>query len=147
MTKSAWKTKRAVWLCLLSAAVLVPIAPFTSAEFAAANGSQQAKPLPKGKLSGTVLGPNGKPASKARVLAQTSDGRYPRTAQTDAQGHFVLTCPAGMIDVRAQFQGNWSEWMRNLRVRAGQTVSISLQIIEQPPPAADKTGAPSRPPR
>jgi len=147
MTNSARKTKRAVWLCLIPAAALVAIAPAPAAELAAASGSQQAKPLPKGKLSGTVLGPDGKPAVKARVLAQTSDGRYPRTAQTDAQGHFVLTCPAGMIDVRAQFQGNWSEWMRNVRVRTGQTVSISLQIIEQPSPPADKTGAPSKPPR
>lgn len=106
----------------------------------------QHKPVPSGKLAGIVLGPDGKPAAKARVMAQTSDGRSPRTAQTDAQGHFQMKCPEGPVDVRARAGENWSDWVRNVRIRANETTTITVHVSDQPAHQAEKTSAPPQQP-
>jgi hypothetical protein len=147
MTRSAKNSKLLLLPGVALAAAALLFLPLPAAAPFARNPTPQHKPLPSGKLSGTVLGPDGKPAAKARVMAQTSDGRFPRTTKTDAQGHFQLTCPAGLVDVRARAGENWSEWMRNVRVRAGETASITIHIPGQPVRGTEKKDAPSQPPR
>jgi carboxypeptidase family protein len=100
-----------------------------------------------GKLAGQVLGEDGKPAAKARVYCQSSDGRSPRATKTDAQGHFQLTCPSGPVDVRAHAGENWSEWTRNVRIRTGEVTSITIHITapsESGQAKKDKPGTPQK---
>jgi len=99
-------------------------------------------PGPTGKLTGQVLGEDGKPAAKARVYCQSSDGRSPHTTKTDAQGHFQLTCLAGPVDVRAHAGENWSEWTRNVRIRTGETTSITIHIAASPDSGQEKKDNP-----
>lgn len=129
------------------AAVLLALLLIPSAGLYGRGTAQRHKSVPSGKLTGTVLGLDGKPAAKARVMAQTSDGRSPRTARTDAEGHFQLTCPTGPVDVRARAGENWSEWVRNVRVRTDETTSITIQITAQPAPQTQKTGSSPQLPR
>ncbi len=89
-----------------------------------------------GSLSGTVFGPEGKAVPGARVILQLSDGTHPHTAQTDAKGHFRF--PAlrqGNYDLRAQGQGNWSDWEHNVLVRAGKETRVTLRLLLKEPPA------------
>ena len=136
ITEVAMESKLRVWLGLVGVAALLLIGSVEGRGL-----SPQRKPAPSGKLSGTVLGPDGKPAAKARVMAQTSDGRAPRTTLTDAQGRFQLKCPEGPVDVRARAGDNWSDWVRNVRIRANDTTSITVHISDQPPHDDEKSGA------
>jgi len=102
-------------------------------------------PGPTGKLAGQVLGEDGKPAAKARVYCQSSDGRSPHATKTDENGHFQLTCPAGPVDVRARAGENWSEWTRNVRVRTGETTTITIHIAASPVSGQEKKDKPSPP--
>ena len=64
------------------------------------------RPRPTGKLSGVVLGPNGRPVARARVLLQGADGSHPRAAQTDAAGRFRFSAlRQDNYDVRARAEG------------------------------------------
>jgi carboxypeptidase family protein len=91
---------------------------------------------PTGKLAGQVIGVDGKPAPKASVYCQSSDGRSPRATKTDEQGRYRLTCPSGPVDARATFGESSSAWVRNVRVRTGETTSLNLHI--EATPASDK---------
>ena len=147
MTKAQRDTHLHAWPGLrLAAAGLLFILLVPARAVHGRDPAGQHKSLPTGKLEGTVLGLDGKPAVKARVIAQSSDGRNPRSAKTDGQGHFQLTCTAGPVDVRARAGENWSDWMHNIRVRANETTSVTIQIKQQPDSGAGKSGA-SSPPR
>jgi len=87
---------------------------------------------PTGRLAGQVLAADGKPAAKASVYCQSSDGRSPRATKTDEQGQYRLTCPSGPVDVRATFGELSSAWVRNVRVRTGETTSLNLHIEASP---------------
>ena len=106
---------------------------------------RQTSPGPTGKLAGQVLGEDGKPAAKAHVYCQSSDGRTPRATKTDAQGHFRLTCPAGPVDVRASAGDSSSAWIRNVRIRTGETTTITIHIEASPDSAEEKKDKPSTP--
>jgi len=102
-------------------------------------------PGPTGKLTGQVLDANGKPAAQATVYCQSSDGRQPRATKTDAQGRFRLTCPSGPVDVRATAGEKSSEWTRDVRVRTGETTSITIHIAASPGSEQEKKDKPSPP--
>ena len=82
----------------------------------------------RGTLGGQVLGTDGKAISGARVLLQTSDGKAPRSTETNAQGRFWFPMlPAGLYDARAYSQGSISEWRQNVLV-VGRQTSITLHL-------------------
>jgi hypothetical protein len=95
-------------------------------------------PGPRGKLAGQVLDEDGKPAAKASVYCQSSDGRSPRATKTDDHGHFKLTCPSGPVDVRATAGELSSEWIRNVRVRTGETTPLTVHIRASPDSKQEK---------
>ena len=142
---------------LVEAVLLVILFSVVAAYFhrheirALAQGRRQ-HAVPTGSISGTVTGPDGKPASGARVMAQTSDGRSPRTARTDAKGHFrVRGLREGPYDLRARANETWSDWTRDVRVRANEDSSVKLRIASPDsatPPAKkpnDKPGPDAAP--
>jgi hypothetical protein len=87
-----------------------------------------------GRLAGKVSGPNDAPVAGARVTVETADGRHPHATSTDAQGHFSFPdILAGTYEARAYWDGAWSEWQRNLIVRAGKTTEIRLRISAKKP--------------
>jgi hypothetical protein len=110
---------------------------------------------PTGALSGTVLGPDGKPVEGARVMAQTSDGRAPRTARTDANGRFHFRgLRVAPYDLRARANGRWSDWTRDVPVRANEEATVKLRIpaakaapARTPPPDKSPQKAPALPPQ
>ncbi len=102
---------------------------------------------PTGVLHGRVLWPDGKPVEGARVMVQSSDGRWPRALSTDAEGRFRLTRTIGPYDLRARANGRWSKWTRNVRVKAGEETGVTLRIpAAPPPPGATPEGGKSKPP-
>jgi hypothetical protein len=108
---------------------------------------------PRGVLSGTVLGPTGKAVSAARVFLQVSDGSHPHTTKTDARGHFRFSeLRQGNYDVRAQAEGQWSDWEHNVLVRSGRETRVTLRLLLKQPPAESPRApaakpAPAKPPR
>jgi hypothetical protein len=81
-------------------------------------------------LAGTVLGPDDRPVSHASVSYQSSSGTAPHAVYTDSKGHFTITkLKADNYDVRASGRGVFSEWEKNVRLRAGETKSVTLRLI------------------
>jgi 3-mercaptopyruvate sulfurtransferase SseA len=88
-------------------------------------------------LSGTVFRADGTLADGGRVTIETSDGRVPRATAVDRSGHFIFTrLQAGIYNVRAYYNGQWSEWQRNVIVRHGKVTDITLRVapvaVEKP---------------
>jgi hypothetical protein len=95
-----------------------------------------------GKIEGTVLDQAGQPVAGAQVLlVGTSLG-----AVSDARGYyFINNVPAGVHTLRAQFIGLQPAESRNVRVLAGQTMTVAFNltaavqiggitvVVEQPP--------------
>jgi uncharacterized protein YfaS (alpha-2-macroglobulin family) len=89
----------------------------------------------RGTLSGIVSAPDGKPQAKARVFLQSSNGRAPHTALTDADGHYTFkNLRPGMYELKAQANGNWSELQRNINVHANQEATMDLKLVPPAPP-------------
>jgi hypothetical protein len=84
-----------------------------------------------GTLSGVVLGPDDKPVPHAAVTYQSAAGIAPHAVHTDAHGHFTITKLRSndIYDLRASGQGVFSEWEKNVTVRAGQTKTVTLRLI------------------
>ncbi len=109
-------------------------------------------PRPSGSLTGIVLRAGGKGVAGARVILQVADGSHPHTTQSDAKGHFRFpTLRQGNYDLRAQAQGQWSEWEHNVLVRSGRETRVTLRLplkqrLADPPrvPGAKPTKAPPR---
>jgi hypothetical protein len=81
-------------------------------------------------LSGVVIGPDDKPVSHASVSYQSSAGTAPHAVYTDARGHFSISkLRADDYHLRASSKGVFSEWEKNVALRAGQTKSITLRLI------------------
>ena len=110
---------------------------------------------PTGSLSGTVVGPDGNPVAGARVMAQTSDGRAPRTTTTDASGHFRFHgLRVAPYDLRARANKTWSDWRRDVPVRANEEATVKLRIppakaapVKTPAPEKPRQGPPTKPPQ
>jgi len=89
-----------------------------------------------GTLAGTVLDSKGSPVAGASVTIQTSDGRLPHATTTNAQGRFYFPqLIHGLYDVRAYYNGLWSDWKRNTAVKTGKQTSVTLRLA----PPADQT--------
>ena len=86
-------------------------------------------------IDGTVTEADGTPVAGAKVIIQTSDGKTPRGAKTDANGHFVFrSLRHGFYDIRASREKRSSEWVRNLVVRSGTIVTVTLVLPEKNEP-------------
>jgi len=83
-------------------------------------------------VDGVVTEADGTPVAGAKVVLQTSDGKSPRGARTDAKGRFVFrSLRHGFYDVRASRQKRSSEWVRNLVVRSNTKVTVTLVLPEK----------------
>ena len=82
-------------------------------------------------LTGVVLGPDDRPVPHAAVTYQSSGGNAPHAVHTDSHGRFTITKLRGGddYDLRASGNGVFSEWQKNIPLRAGQTRSVTLQLI------------------
>ncbi|HEY2824117.1 MAG TPA: carboxypeptidase regulatory-like domain-containing protein, partial [Gemmatimonadales bacterium] len=78
-----------------------------------------------GKIEGTVTDPNGQPVIGAQVsLVGTSLG-----AVTGEKGYyFINNAPAGVYSLRATFIGLQPTEVRNVRVLAGQTLTVPFKL-------------------
>jgi hypothetical protein len=82
-----------------------------------------------GTLTGVVLDPQGKPEAGASVTVQSSDGKDPHAARTDARGHFQFTrFERGQYDLRAFANGRSSDWLQRILVRSGKTTDVTLRL-------------------
>jgi hypothetical protein len=87
-----------------------------------------------GTVGGQVLGTDGKAVSGARVTLQASDGRLPKTTETNGQGHFWFPSLAtGLYDVRAYSKGRLSDWRRNVWVERGKQSNVTLRLRSKKP--------------
>jgi hypothetical protein len=81
-----------------------------------------------GKIEGTVKDSSGAPIAGAQVLITGSAF----TATTDAQGYyFINNVPAGVLTVRAQYIGFAPAERRNVRVFAGQTMTVDITLVQR----------------
>lgn len=83
-------------------------------------------------LSGIVLGQNGKPVEHAAVVCQSSGGSSPRVIYTDANGRFTITgLRQDNYDLRASANGFYSDWIRNIVARTGQTKEVTVRLVNK----------------
>lgn len=81
-------------------------------------------------ITGTVLGADGKPVASAGVSCETSSGMKPRAVHTDAKGRFFITgLKQESYDLRASWNGAYSDWERNIPMRKGQTKNVTLILL------------------
>jgi uncharacterized membrane protein len=81
-------------------------------------------------LRGIVLGADGKPVPAAGVSCESSGGIRPRVVHTDAQGRFAITgLRNDNYDLRASANGAYSDWEKNISVKAGQTKEVTLRLL------------------
>src|SRR5271157_3121682 len=88
--------------------------------------------LPKAgtALTGTVLGLDGKPVAAAVVSCESAGGLPAHIVHTNAKGKFViLGLKQDSYDLRASSNGSYSSWQRNIPLRKGQTIDITLRLI------------------
>jgi hypothetical protein len=98
----------------------------------AALSSVSAMPQHKGSstLSGVVLGPDDKPVAHASVSYQSSGGNGAHVVRTNSQGRFSITkLRADNYDLRASGKGVFSEWEKNVNLRAGATKELTLHLV------------------
>src|SRR5437899_10809275 len=120
--------------------ILVATAVWLAASLWPGTAGAAPPPRPSGSLTGIVLSAGGKGVAGARVILQVADGSHPHTTQSDAKGH--LRFPAlrqRNYDLRAQAQGQRSEWEHNLLVRSARETRVTLplppnQRLSAPPP-------------
>ncbi|MBI4503180.1 MAG: TonB-dependent receptor [Gemmatimonadetes bacterium] len=78
-----------------------------------------------GKMEGTVTDPAGQPVNGAQIMVMgTSFGTV-----TDAKGYyFINNVPVGTYNVRAQYIGMQPAEIQNVRVLAGQTMTVKFSL-------------------
>ena len=113
---------------LIFAALLLPL---FLANVAPAQDDDKPKPKKIGTaFTGTVLDAKGKPVAAAAVDCQSSAGIKPRIVHTDSKGHFRVTgLKQDWYDLRASSNGAYSDWEKNIPLRAGQTRDITLRLL------------------
>jgi len=98
----------------------------------AAAGAVSGAPQHKGSstLNGMVVGPDDKPVAHASVSYQSSGGSAPHVVRTDSTGHFTISkLKADDYDLRASGKGVFSEWEKNVPLRAGETKNLTLHLV------------------
>jgi hypothetical protein len=105
------------------------------------------KGAPTGVITGTVLGPDDKPAPRAAITYQSSSGTAPHAVHADAHGRFTITkLHSDIYDLRASANGVFSEWQKNFQVQSGHTSEIILRLIyakQMPKPAPASVSRPA----
>jgi len=82
-----------------------------------------------GVLTGTVIGPDDKPVAHAVITYQSSGGNAPHAVHADAKGRFTISkLRSDSYEIRASGKGVFSEWVKNVFVRSGQTKSVTLRL-------------------
>jgi Carboxypeptidase regulatory-like domain len=82
-----------------------------------------------GTIEGIVIDLQGKKVPGATVTIQTSDGQHPHVARADAQGHLQFTrFETGQYDLRAYFQGQYSDWDKRVFIHSKKPTPIVLRI-------------------
>jgi hypothetical protein len=108
--------------------VYVSVFLFTLAAVRGASAAPQSKG--SSTLSGVVLGPDDKPVAHASVSYQSSAGVAPHAVHTDSHGRFwIPKLRADNYDLRASGKGVFSEWEKNITLRAGQTKDLTLHLV------------------
>jgi len=78
-----------------------------------------------GKIEGTIKDKSGAPIAGAQVLIVGAAYH----AVSDEKGYFFLNnVPAGVVTVRAQYIGYAPAEVRNVRVFAGQTMTVNPEL-------------------
>jgi len=81
-------------------------------------------------IKGMVLGADGKPVAAAAVTCQSSAGIRPRVVHTDSKGHYIITgLKQDAYDLRADANGAYSDWEKNIPLRKGQTKEVTLRLL------------------
>jgi hypothetical protein len=81
-----------------------------------------------GKIEGTVRDQSGAPINGAQVFVVGSAF----VATTNEQGYyFINNVPAGVMSVRAQYVGYQPAEVRNVRVFAGQTMTVDVSLEQR----------------
>jgi outer membrane receptor for ferrienterochelin and colicin len=81
-----------------------------------------------GKIEGTVKDQSGAPIAGAQVLITGSAF----SATSNPQGYyFINNVPAGVVTVRAQYIGYAPAEVRNVRVYAGQTMTVDIPMEQR----------------
>jgi hypothetical protein len=81
-------------------------------------------------ITGMVLGSDGKPVANAGVTCETSSGMKPRAVHTDAKGRFFITgLKQDSYDLRAAWNGAYSDWEKNIPMRKDQTKNVTLILL------------------
>jgi hypothetical protein len=97
-------------------------------------------------LTGVVLGIDGRPVAKASVSCQTAGGLAPHAVYTDGKGRFTVKgLKQDSYDLRAYFNGTYSDWIRNLPLRRGQTKAVTLHLLNHAAPASNATALQKNP--
>lgn len=100
----------------------------------------------EGTVGGQVLGTDGKAVSGARVTLQASDGRLPKTTETNREGRFWFPSLAtGLYDVRAYSKGRLSDWRRNVWVDRGKQTNVTLRLRSKKPVPSKSPPSPAKP--
>jgi protocatechuate 3,4-dioxygenase beta subunit len=82
-----------------------------------------------GNLAGVVVDSHGNPVADAAVIIQTSYGEYPHATHTDAHGQFIFErYSPGQYDLRASAYGIFTDWSRDVVIRAHRTTHITLHL-------------------
>jgi hypothetical protein len=98
--------------------------------FFAQESNAQTRKKTGATITGTVLDADGKTVPKASVTCETSSGLKPRAVHTDAKGRFFITgLKQESYDLRASWNGAYSDWERNIPMRKGQTKDLTLQLL------------------
>lgn len=112
---------------------------FTGASHTAMAQARRHERKGNSELAGVVLGPNDKPVANAVITYQASDGTAPHVTHSDSRGRFSITgLAADNYDVRASSRGLFSEWEKNVTVKAGRTTNITLRLIYSKAPLKNK---------
>src|ERR1700693_2843213 len=99
-----------------------------------------------GTVGGQGLGTDGQGVGRARGTREASDGRLPKTTETNRQGHFWFPSLAtGLYDVRAYSKGRVSDWRKNVWVDRGKQTSVTLRLRSKKPAPGKNPPAPTKP--
>ena len=80
-------------------------------------------------LTGIVRGDDEKPVAHAAVSCQSSAGIAAKVVYTDAHGRFTISgLRQDNYDVRASTNGGYSDWVKNILVKKGQTKEITIRL-------------------
>ena len=87
-----------------------------------------------GKIVGRVVDQEGKPVKGATVFAVSTDRKYYGYATTDEEGHYEISSGlgTGVYTVTAVKMGYQSLPKTNVKVTAGETATVDLQIAKLP---------------